>query len=90
MIDIRGGVPSKEADIRLGDMVVGTTLVRRRTSFEGTSVSGHLAKLGCLLKFQRGEAGADVLFESSYHHVQGQHATCAAQVDKKLGVYVMA
>ena len=29
MAGIRGGVTSKEADIRLGDAVVSTTLVRR-------------------------------------------------------------
>jgi nucleoside phosphorylase len=112
MIGIGGGVPSAEADIRLGDVVVSqpdkghggvvqydsgktTPSGFERTGFLNTpptillnavskiqanhligrsNFSKYVSKLSDLPVFVRNNAGSDVLFDASSHHVGG--ATC--------------
>lgn len=117
MVGIGGGVPSKEADIWLGDVVVSqpgnghggvvqydfgksTPSGFKRTGFINapptillaaitklrsnldrgrTSLSPHLSKLSNLPKFDRDQAGSDVLFEAKYNHGgEDSCASCAA------------
>ncbi|KAJ5672347.1 TPR repeat protein [Penicillium longicatenatum] len=117
MVGIGGGVPSKGADVRLGDIVVSqpvnghggvvqydfgksTPNGFKRTGFLNapppillaaitklrsnldrgrSSLVPHLSRLSHLSKFNRDQAGIDVLFEAEYNHV-GEHscASCAA------------
>jgi nucleoside phosphorylase len=117
MVGIGGGVPSKGADVRLGDIVVSqpvnghggvvqydfgksTPNGFKRTGFLNapppvllaaitklrsnldrgrSSLVPHLSRLSRLPKFNRDQAGIDVLFEAEYNHV-GEHscASCAA------------
>ncbi|KAJ6194501.1 kinesin light chain [Bipolaris maydis] len=112
MVGIGGGVPSSEADVRLGDVVVSqphgnlagvvqydmgkttpggfertgsmdappevllAALARvKANNLRGKSkLSEHISKLEGMTKFQRSNAGVDVLFEATYDHVAGQ--TC--------------
>lgn len=110
MVGIGGGVPSVEADIRLGDVVVSqphksyggvvqydfgktgaggrltptgflnsppTVLLnavaklRSNQLMSRISLSSHLAAKGTLADFSRGEAGPDLLFDSTYYHIGG-------------------
>ncbi|KAF2193564.1 purine and uridine phosphorylase [Zopfia rhizophila CBS 207.26] len=77
MVGIGGGVPSADADIRLGDVVMLLAAVARVrvNELRGRSrLSEHVSKLGCIPKFQRSKTGPDVLFEAIYNHEGGQ--TC--------------
>lgn len=112
MVGIGGGVPSADADVRLGDVVVsqpytsfggvvqydmGKTTPKgfrptgmlnspppmllaavakmRANEFRGRSrLPEHVQKLSSVPKFQRGNAGPDILFNSSYNHEGGM--TC--------------
>lgn len=112
MVGIGGGVPSSEADVRLGDVVVsqphgnlagvvqydmGKTTpggFERTGSIDAppevllaavawvkannlrgkSKLTEYISKLEGIPKFQRSNAGADVLFEATYDHVAGQ--TC--------------
>ncbi|CAN9334674.1 unnamed protein product [Alternaria alternata] len=112
MVGIAGGVPSAEADVRLGDVVVSqpqgehggvvqydsgkatlsgfkrvgslnsppkillAAVARVRANELGGrgKLSEHVAKLEGIPKFQRSNAGSDVLFEATYGHKTGQ--TC--------------
>ncbi|KAF2823659.1 purine and uridine phosphorylase [Ophiobolus disseminans] len=112
MVGIGGGVPSEEADVRLGDIVVsqphqtfggvvqydagktrssglertgllnsppqillGAVARMRANEMRGKDeVSEHLSRLKNIAKFQRVNAGPDVLFEATYDHEAGM--TC--------------
>ncbi|KAI0616520.1 Pfs Nucleoside phosphorylase [Pyrenophora tritici-repentis] len=112
MVGIGGGVPSTEADVRLGDVVVSQPCGKfagviqydmgkptpsgfertgsmntppqillaavarvRANELRGRSkLSKHVSKFDGIAKFQRSNAGPDVLFEAGYKHKGGQ--TC--------------
>ncbi|PVH98942.1 purine and uridine phosphorylase [Periconia macrospinosa] len=112
MVGIGGGVPSAEADIWLGDVVVSqphqtfagvvqydmgkmtpsgfertgslnsppqmllgaVTRVRANEVRGRSKLSEYASKLGRIPRFQRTEAGPDVLFEATYDHKGGE--TC--------------
>jgi nucleoside phosphorylase len=111
MVGIGGGVPSAEADIRLGDVVISQPYMQHggvvQYDFGKTGPIGHFTRTGSLNSppavllnalaklqsnrlidrsslsvhlsrivslhpnFARERAGADVLFESSYSHMEG-------------------
>jgi nucleoside phosphorylase len=126
MVGVGGGVPSAEADIRLGDVVVSQPYKQhggvvqydfgktgrdgqmtrtgslnapppallhavanlRARHYQGlAALTAHLAAFDLLPNFGRSQAGADVLFKSTYSH--GGGATCE-QCDKGSVVHRIA
>jgi len=110
MVGIRGGVPSADSDMRLGDVVISQPHMHHRgvvqydfgkagagghftrTSFLNSpptvllnalskqranhlrsvnSLSTYLSPISHLPNFSRDRAGPDILFESTYNHIEG-------------------